>query len=317
MADVNTQGYILAKGTNESSSSSYYFYVGDGLTFNIFSEGFFSQDLGATVRSFAGSPADGSVYDGQWHHVVGTYDGAMVRLYVDGTEIGEGTPASFDIGYDMQESNDLFVGSYNGAYGFNGLIDDVTIYNRALSAAEVRARFNGDAGETLPEGDGIYVNLQTHAATGLAGGIENIQNVVGSDGDDVLVGNGGNLLEGRSGRDLLIAGALASQLLGGDGEDLLVAGTTDEDLDSSALAAIHAEWTRTDIDYQARVANLTTDNGAPVPKLIASDSVESNGGGNTLFGDDDISDDGALDLFFASLDFDSSDSQNEEAVISI
>jgi hypothetical protein len=317
MADVNRKGYILAKGASESLASSYYFYVGDGLTFNIFSEGVFSQDSGAIIRSFAGSPADGSIYDGQWHHIVGSYDGAMVRLFVDGTEIGEGVPASFDIGYDMPVSNDLFVGSYNGSFGFDGLIDDVSIFNRALSAAEVLARYNSDAGGTPPAGAGVYVNLQTHAATGLAGGIENIQNVIGSDGDDVLVGNGGNLLEGRGGRDFLIAGALATQLLGGDGADLLIAGTTAYDLDASALATIHAEWMRTDVDYQARVDNLTTDNGTPVPKLIASDSVESNGGGNSLFGDDDIGGDGALDLFFASLDLDSADDSLGEILVSI
>jgi hypothetical protein len=317
MADVNGEGYILAKGASESLASSYYFYVGDGLTFNIFSEGFFSQDSGAIIRSFAGSPADGSIYDGQWHHIVGTYDGATVRLFVDGTEIGEGTLASFDIGYDMPLSNDLFIGSYNGDFGFDGLIDEVSIFNRALSAAEVLARFNGNTGGTPPTGAGVYVNLQTHAATGLAGGVFNIDNVIGSGGDDILVGNGGNVLDGRGGRDLLIAGALASQLLGGGGEDLLIAGTTAYDLDPPALAAVHSEWTRTDIDYAARVANLTTDNGAAVPQLIANDIVESNGGGNILSGDDVATDDDALDLFFASFDLDFYDSQEGERLIAI
>jgi Ca2+-binding RTX toxin-like protein len=317
MADVNSEGYILAKGASESLASSYYFYAGDGLTFNIFSEGFFSQDSGAIIRSFAGSPADGSIFDGQWHHVVGTYDGAMVRLFVDGTEIGEGTTASFDIGYDMSVSNDLFVGSYNGTFGFDGLIDEVSIFNRALSAAEVLARFNGNTGGTPLPGARVYVNLQSHAATGLAGGVFNIANVIGSAGDDILVGNGGNVLDGGAGRDLLIAGNAAGILRGGGGEDLLIAGTTAYDLDPGALAAIHAEWTRTDIDYDVRVANLTTNNGAPVPKLIADETVKSNGGGNVLSSDDTASDDGALDLFFASLDLDSADDDEEELLVAI
>ena len=62
-------------------------------------------------ESYAASPADGVVYDGQWHHLVGTYDGNAVRLYVDGTEIGLGTPASFPIGYNLSNSNDLFIGA--------------------------------------------------------------------------------------------------------------------------------------------------------------------------------------------------------------
>ena len=35
------------------------------------------------------------------------------------------------------------IGSLTGAYQFNGLIDDVRIYNRALSAREVWALYNG------------------------------------------------------------------------------------------------------------------------------------------------------------------------------
>ena len=31
--------------------------------------------------------------DGNWHAVAGTFDGQTVRLYVDGTEVGHGSPA--------------------------------------------------------------------------------------------------------------------------------------------------------------------------------------------------------------------------------
>ena len=72
---------------------------------------------------------------------------------------------------------------------------------------------------------GVRVNLPLGTATGLSGGIAKIQNVIGSDGNDILVGNGGNVLQGGKGNDLLIAGATASTLLGGDGNDLLIGGT--------------------------------------------------------------------------------------------
>ena len=39
----------------------------------------------------AAGPA--SVWDGKWHHVAGTFDGSTVRLYVDGVQVGTGTPA--------------------------------------------------------------------------------------------------------------------------------------------------------------------------------------------------------------------------------
>ena len=69
----------------------------------------------------------------QWHHVVGTYDGSTISLYVDG-ELVNSNPASIVIG-----SNDmpLGIGSGMGNYGFNGLINEVRIYDRALTETEI------------------------------------------------------------------------------------------------------------------------------------------------------------------------------------
>ena len=99
-------------------------------------------------------------------------------------------------------------------------------------------------------------------------------------------------------------------LIGGDGDDLLIAGSTAFDLDPVALAQIQAEWTRTDIDYEARVANLTTGNGEQVPRL-SSETVSSNGGGNILSGGP------GPDLFFASVDLDLTDDEDGESVVVI
>jgi len=107
----------------------------------------------------------------------------------------------------------------------------------------------------------------------------------------LLVGNGGNVLTGGNGRrNILIAGSSKSTLIGGDDEDLLIAGTTAYDADIAQLAAIVAEWIRTDEQYGVRVNNLT--NGAGVPLLNAT-TVTGNGGGNTLNGA------GALALIFS------------------
>jgi hypothetical protein len=157
--------------------------------------------------------------------------------------------------------------------------------------------------------DGVVVNLPLHTATALAGGIANIQNVMGSAGNDILVGNGGNLLDGGLGRDLLIAGAFASILNGGEDEDLLIGGTTNYDADPAALSAILAEWTSAS-GYATRVANLENGrNGAPI---LNADTVRSNGGGNTLSGS------AGLDFFFANVDLDTLDRDPlTEALVSI
>jgi len=82
-----------------------------------------------------------NVNDGQWHHVAGAYDGAKVYLYVDGV-LDNSAKASGSI-----ETNDQPVcigenAEQTGRY-WNGLIDDVRIYNYALSHDEIVALYQG------------------------------------------------------------------------------------------------------------------------------------------------------------------------------
>ncbi|MBD2679207.1 MULTISPECIES: DUF4347 domain-containing protein [Nostoc] len=89
---------------------------------------------------------EGNVYEGtpttnRWVHLVGTYDGSLLRLYVDGVQIGS-NPVTGNI---LVDNNPVTIGAAEN-YGegtplgdrFNGLIDEVRIYNRALSATEVK-----------------------------------------------------------------------------------------------------------------------------------------------------------------------------------
>ena len=78
--------------------------------------------------------------DNQWHHMAGSYDGSELRCYIDGTgssPVKKSRPLK-------KSSWDLCVGNSVVDYGtgefiaFEGLIDEVRIYNRALSADEIR-----------------------------------------------------------------------------------------------------------------------------------------------------------------------------------
>ncbi len=282
---ANTPGdnsYILSKGAHSTIGGSYALYTGYNSIIFYISDG----------ATYVHSPEGGDIWDGNWHHVVGSYDGDRIRLYVDGAEVGVGTQTNIDIRYEGTDPSDLFIGSYAADYGyhFSGLVDELSVYNRALSSAEIQALYSGDgAGNS----SGVVVNLQLGTATGLTAGISAIQNVIGSAGNDILVGNGGNVLSGGAGRDLLIAGAFASSLVGGDGDDILIAGTTNYDNDQTELQAIIAEWTSAD-DYATRVANLM--NGEDAAPLLNATTVSSNGGGNTLDGN------AGLDFFFANMD---------------
>lgn len=81
--------------------------------------------------------ADGLVSAGSWHHVMGTYDGRTIRMYVDGHMTAEQT-------YTAEEgirSNDVvFVlgdVANNRGWRFRGLMDEARIYDRVLSAEEI------------------------------------------------------------------------------------------------------------------------------------------------------------------------------------
>ncbi len=77
----------------------------------------------------------------QWYHYVVTYDSAggtdNTKIYRDGQIIKTFT----DTGTLAQATGNLFIG-YAGSYFMNGFIDEVRVYNRALSASEVLAGYN-------------------------------------------------------------------------------------------------------------------------------------------------------------------------------
>ena len=74
-----------------------------------------------------------------WHHVVGVLSGSSGSwtgtLYLDGSSNGSATDTNNPSGTNQSTSIGR-LGENNGSY-FNGLIDDVRIYSRALSAAEI------------------------------------------------------------------------------------------------------------------------------------------------------------------------------------
>ena len=88
--------------------------------------------------------SDTAIKDGGWHHIVGvrdTDDGVM-RIYVDGRE--DATPVEDTIIDSTDNSKPLSFGgpSVSGESFYNGLIDDVRIYNRALSEPEVQSLYS-------------------------------------------------------------------------------------------------------------------------------------------------------------------------------
>ncbi|MCU0960380.1 MAG: LamG domain-containing protein [Pirellulaceae bacterium] len=79
------------------------------------------------------------VADGAWHHVAATYDGHAMRVFLDGAEIAQTQRAGLI-------TTNTVVPGYVGSSGgtgehFQGAMDDVRIYGRALQPAEIAALY--------------------------------------------------------------------------------------------------------------------------------------------------------------------------------
>jgi Concanavalin A-like lectin/glucanases superfamily len=123
--------YIVSRGGQACFAGAYGLYTGEhgGLALYVL-------DGSRYVVSAAARPAD--IWDGRWHHIAGTYDGQTVRLFVDGRQVGNGTPAAGAIDYDLP-TPDMAVGSYQGSCSMYliGDVDGVSIWDRALPISQI------------------------------------------------------------------------------------------------------------------------------------------------------------------------------------
>ena len=102
----------------------------------------------------------GALSAGVWAHAAAVYDGAAMRLYLDGVEIGS-LPKAGPI--DVDPAVLAAIGSQPpgaGTQPFLGSIDDVRIYRRALSAAEVAGLVSGNA-SPVAQDDGYSMDADT------------------------------------------------------------------------------------------------------------------------------------------------------------
>lgn len=105
----------------------------------------FIVDTG-TAKTITGGT---DIFDNAWHHVVGYYDGAKIYLYIDNSSDATGVAQTGS----MTDTSDSLVIGFGASLhtifeAFNGSIDDVRIFNRALSLREIADLYNGWKPET-------------------------------------------------------------------------------------------------------------------------------------------------------------------------
>ncbi|MDO9542637.1 MAG: LamG-like jellyroll fold domain-containing protein [Kiritimatiellia bacterium] len=142
-ASETDSGYIISKPWNGSGQYNYCLYRTSGGRI------IFRLD-GSTAVELA---TDTTVSAGVWHHIAATVNSAgEMRIYIDGVEkksgfhnITDWTPSGGDVNLPLAIGT-LYPyaqgWSGNTGFSFDGMIDETTIYNRALSAPEIQQLFN-------------------------------------------------------------------------------------------------------------------------------------------------------------------------------
>jgi hypothetical protein len=194
---------MLIKPTNINSTWQRYITVDGFPNQKIYIEnngsnpGVIAIDLGGNAFS-----SNGSLRDDEWFHIVGTNNGSSNLLYLN----GEYNAASAAPSYAVKGSTLSIGAEPGGGSGFIGGISKTRIYNKALSATEIKQNYFGGPIVT----DGLYYNIDasnlvsydsgttTYSLTG--SGVGNLINGVGNsysngrtwvfDGTDDLITTG-------------------------------------------------------------------------------------------------------------------------------
>ncbi|MEN9555698.1 MAG: hypothetical protein RLZZ232_1984 [Planctomycetota bacterium] len=133
--DLNRPGYLLLRGTNTSQNALIFAYNSST------AEIFVPERTGADPRGDSGL----LVQAGVWNHLAYTYDGATLRKYLNGTQTG-----STAIVFDLTATGNIYLGSAGDEFGissanYRGYLDDVSIWDEALSSAQVSNLYNSPA----------------------------------------------------------------------------------------------------------------------------------------------------------------------------
>jgi uncharacterized delta-60 repeat protein len=229
----------------------------------------------------------------------GTYQVTVKATDKDGGTSVSAASASITIKAAELQGSSLFVGGTTGA--------DTILIKPTDALGDLNVNINGVDEGTYRPTDQLIVYTQAGNDTvrlkGLkehdrsilvgvqallfAGGGNDVLDARGSAANNALVGGAGNdVLYGGKGQDLLIGGGGADKLVAGKGGDILIGGSTDFDANATALTAILAEWGRTDLSYQGRIAHLmgTTSGGLNGSYLLNTTTVHDDAAVDQLYG---------------------------------
>jgi len=137
--------YLISRGTGiaeDAIRNTYSLYLGDPIFFRSLTVELSDGSVRTYTPDVPGLRLTG--FDSEtWHHLAATWDGALIRVFLDGIHVS-GADTAFT-GPINSLSAPLSIGKlgYGSGNNFKGDLDDIRIYDRALSAAEIQNLFLG------------------------------------------------------------------------------------------------------------------------------------------------------------------------------
>ena len=132
---ASTTGAYAAIVANDPTFTTGYMVARAATTTNVY----IRLDTSAGTNQNGG--VIGNAFNGNWNQVVWTISSGTVKGYLNGSLASNG---SFLPGTGLATSSDYFLMGRNSGANFIGLLEDVRVYNRVLSAAEIQEMYNAE-----------------------------------------------------------------------------------------------------------------------------------------------------------------------------
>jgi hypothetical protein len=147
-----------------------------------------------------------------WQHLVFTYDGSMLKLYQNGIEVGsQAANGNLTNAFESLYIGDGFY--FGGNYFLDGKVDEVVLFNRALTQPEIQCLTHGDI-DTTASGLMLYYGFNQGVAGANNAGINTLNGLSGQTpgalSNFALDGNSSNWVQG----DIFAATQIANVCVG-------------------------------------------------------------------------------------------------------
>ena len=176
-ASLDQQMQIVAKSDENDTPAAYALYID-----NTGKPAFRIHD-GDDSNAVAGETA---LQANEWTHIAGVYDGWDMYLYVNGTEVAT-APANAPAANDAP----LTIGGFSDAQQFNGLIDDVRVYNRALDSSAAARLGSGEQPATSVAATTLDADLEVGVGANINNGLMGYWKLDESETNDPVLDSSG------------------------------------------------------------------------------------------------------------------------------